>query len=188
MKESNSDDLMNNTNNNENQNSQHNIKDSTVVPLEADIKQSEIQEEKENGTIATTMEFLKPNNEENNSPLYNLNKSLQKTEDSSTINIPNNIPNDQSGTNESFYQKTKRWAGTVWGYVNIANYFPKTEYLEYRNANGDMVKVPKKKLPLKKKALKETQEEHIINRTVETNSDKVNTFAADNVPLASHFI
>ena len=28
--------------------------------------------------------------------------------------------------------------------------FPKTEYEEYRNANGDIVKIPKKKIPLKK--------------------------------------
>ena len=188
MKETNSDEIINNIHNNENQEFQHNIKESTAIPLDTDIKQSEIQEEKENGTIATTMEFLKPNNEEKDSPLYNLNKSLQKTDDSSTISIPNNTTKNQSNTNESFYQKTKRWAGTVWGYVNIANYFPKTEYLEYRNANGDMVKIPKKKLPLKKKIQKETQEEHIINRSVERNSDKVNTFAADNVPLASHFI
>ena len=31
--------------------------------------------------------------------------------------------------------------------------FPKAEYHEYRNANGDMVKIPKKKLPLKKRKI-----------------------------------
>jgi hypothetical protein len=31
--------------------------------------------------------------------------------------------------------------------------FPKTEYEEYRNANGDIVKIPKKKIPLKKKTM-----------------------------------
>jgi hypothetical protein len=29
--------------------------------------------------------------------------------------------------------------------------FPKAEFKEFRNANGDLVKIPVKKLPLKKK-------------------------------------
>ena len=58
----------------------------------------------------------------------------------------------------SFSDKTKQWAGNIWHSikkVNIKNVFTKTEYKEIRNANGDIIKVPKKKIPLKKKNLNE---------------------------------
>ena len=149
-------DTIQNINNNQpkkneinNSESQNNIKESTL-PLDTEIKPSEIQQENETGTVTTTIGFLNNNEDKKNDVLYNLNNSLQKTNDTSS----NNSSKDQksvSTSNESFYQKTKRWAGTVWSYMNIKNYFPKQEYLEYKNANGDMVKIPKKKLPLKKK-------------------------------------
>ena len=50
-----------------------------------------------------------------------------------------------------------------------------------------MVKIPKKKLPLKKKK-KIENEEYIVNKTVDRDNNKANIYAADSVPLASHFI
>ena len=186
-------DTIQNINNNQpkkneinNSESQNNIKESTL-PLDTEIKPSEIQQENETGTVTTTIGFLNNNEDKKNDVLYNLNNSLQKTNDTSS----NNSSKDQksvSTSNESFYQKTKRWAGTVWSYMNIKNYFPKQEYLEYKNANGDMVKIPKKKLPLKKKKVEIDDEQHIVNKTVERNRTRANIFAADNVPFASPFI
>ena len=35
--------------------------------------------------------------------------------------------------------------------INFKNMFAKAEFKEFRNANGDMVRIPVKKIPLKKK-------------------------------------
>ena len=170
-------------NNNIDKTFKHDTKDSAMLSFESNnFKQDDIQKEKESGTITTSIALLNDLNDYKNNPLDNLNNSSQKTECTSNLSKSTNEKDT-----ESFYQKTKRWAGTVWSYLNVKNYIPKTEYLEYRNANGDMVKVPKKKLPLKKKKQEETQEEHIVNRTVDRDSDKANMQAVDNVPLASHF-
>ena len=175
--------------NNDNQNEEinvkvHNIKESSL-PLE-----SQIQPENESGTVTTTIGFLKPEEDKKNDPLYNLNNSLEnKNNNISNSNISESKDEKSVSTaDESFYQKTKRWAGTIWSYVNVKNYFPKTEYTEYRNANGDMVKIPKKKIPLKKKKVEIDDEQYIVNKTVDRNSNKLNIHAADSVPYASAFI
>ena len=172
--------------NEDNKEYHHNIKESSL-PFG--------QEEKleiETGTTTSTLGFLNDEKEKNN-PLSNLSKSLEKTEGSSnnSLNEQNKkVINDKTekAETESFYQKTKRWAGTAWSYINIKNYFPKTEYIEYRNSNGDMVKIPKKKIPLKKKPNEPTNEQHIVNKTVDRDNPKYQMYAADNVPFASHFI
>lgn len=138
--------------------------------------------EEENGT---QIQFLSNKQEqEKNETIYELNKSLEKTDDTSKnsfkIGEGQNAPNQQ---NESFFQKTKRWAGTAWSYINIANYFPKTEYKEYRNANGDWVKIPKKKIPLKKKKVEETDEEHIINKTFDRDRENLTFMTLDKIPI-----
>ena len=65
-------------------------------------------------------------------PIFEFNKSLEKTyvtsNNTSTKEEESNI---QVQKNESCYQKTKRWSDTVCNYVNITNYFPKSEYKEY---------------------------------------------------------
>ena len=165
----------------------HNMKESSM-PIET----KELQPENESGTVTTTIGFLKPEDNLQNDPLYNLNNSLENKNNNNN-NISNNLSSSKdeksvSTADESFYQKTKRWAGTVWSYVNIKNYFPKAEYIEYRNANGDMVKIPKKKLPLKKKKVEVDDEQYIVNKTVDRDRTKMNFQAADNVPFASAFI
>ena len=176
MKETESEVYKNSIHNKENQLYQHNRLESTIIPLNKDIKQNKIQEEKENDIVNSKIEFLNINNEEKNNPIYNLNNS--------SPNIRNNAK-EEKNTKKSLYQKTKKWAGTVLGYMNIANYFPKTEYIEYRNANGDMVKIPKKKLPLKKK-------KQIVNKnedkTVEKDNGKAKMYIGNSMPLTSHFI
>ena len=105
----------------------------------------EIEKEQFDNEIMTTqIELL--NKKETNTPINELNKQSSKKD-----NIKEEDKIDTNKKNENFYQKTKKLAGTLWNYVNIANYFPKTEYKEYRNCNGDWVKIPVKKIPLKKK-------------------------------------
>ena len=124
------------------------------------------------------------NNHDKKEPIFELNKSLEKTDvTSNNTSTKEDESKSQVQKNESFYQKTKRWAGTVWNYVNIANYFPKTEYKEYRNCNGDWVKIPIKKIPLKKKKVEETDEEHIINRAIDKNKIDVADLTGDRIPI-----
>ena len=105
----------------------------------------EIEKEQFDNEIMTTqIELL--NKKETNTPINELNKQSSKKD-----NIKEEDKMDTNKKSENFYQKTKKLAGTLWNYVNIANYFPKTEYKEYRNCNGDWVKIPVKKIPLKKK-------------------------------------
>ena len=169
----------------------HNIKESTAHFEEELNNNQNIKNENENGTVTTTMAFMKEA-ELQNDPLSNLNKSLPKTDDTSNNSLTVNSKYEKMSAptvNESFYQKTKRWAGTAWSYINIKNYFPKTQYKEYRNINGDMVKVPIKKLPLKKKPKVElTDEQYIVNKIVDKNNNQLNYYAADNVPYYSNFI
>ena len=119
----------------------------------------------ENGTAISTLIFLQT--QSNMDPVpenLNVEKIPKDTISTSTGTESNNSQQDSNSNNSnskegakpriSFAGKTKRWAGNVWNSIkkiNIKKMFPKTEYQEYRNANGDMVKIPKKKLPLKKK-------------------------------------
>ena len=98
----------------------------------------------DNEIMTTQIELL--NKKETNTPINELNKQSSEKD-----NIKEEDKIDTNKKSENFYQKTKKLAGTLWNYVNIANYFPKTEYKEYRNCNGDWVKIPVKKIPLKKK-------------------------------------
>ena len=159
----------------------HNIKESSC-PLES----NHAQPENESGTVTTTIGFLKPEEDKKNDPLYNLNNSLENKNNNNLSQ--NKDEKSVSTSDESFYQKTKRWAGTIWSYVNVKNYFPKAEYIEYRNANGDMVKIPKKKIPLKKKKVEVDDEQYIVNKAVDRSRTQMNFHAADNVPYASAFI
>ena len=102
------------------------------------------KEQFDNEIMTTQIELL--NKKETNTPINELNKQSSEKD-----NIKEEDKMDTNKKNENFYQKTKKLAGTLWNYVNIANYFPKTEYKEYRNCNGDWVKIPVKKIPLKKK-------------------------------------
>ena len=191
MKEIEQDNIENNPNE-ENLKYEHSIKASTI-PLDTELKPKNYKQEEENGTTQTTLVFLKEKNEINNDILCELNVSSKKTDNTSNIDLEKkndlkNENNQNQKVNEGFLQKTKRWAGNVWSYMNIKNYFPKPEYIEYKNANGDIVKIPKKKIPLKKKPkVEEDEEQYIVNKMVSREDKKMYVYAADNVPYASHF-
>ena len=167
---------------------QHFPKDS-IIPLDKDNKSKNFKQEEENDTVVTKVGFLQDDFEKGN-PINQLNKSLEKTDDTSknSTKMKEDIKEETNLKNETFLQKTKRWAGNVWSYINIANYFPKTEYKEYRNANGDWVKIPVKKIPLKKKINKEeTEEEHIINKTVDRDRGQLAYLTGDRIPIPNFY-
>ena len=150
------------------------------VPLKIEQKQDDAE-------VTTLLGAFQNGIGEKKDAIPNLTKSIEKTEDTSKTSLKMSYKEEKVET-ESFYQKTKRWAETVWNYVNIKNYFPKTEYIEYRNCNGDMVKIPTKKLSLKKKCLELTKEQYIINKTLDRDKQNILINAAHNVPFASLFI
>ena len=162
---------------------QHELKDSAFPIVNSPEKNNHDKKEYDNvDTMMTQVPFVKGLGEKE--PIFELNKSIEKTDaTSNNTSTKEDESKNQVQKNESFYQKTKRWAGTVWNYVNIANYFPKTEYKEYRNCNGDWVKIPIKKIPLKKKKVEETDEEHIINRAIDKNKIDVADLTGDRIPI-----
>ena len=162
---------------------QHQAKDSAFPIANSPEKNNHDKKEYDNvDTMMTQVPFIKEFDKKE--PIFELNKSLEKTDvTSNNTSTKEDESKNQVQKNESFYQKTKRWAGTVWNYVNIANYFPKTEYKEYRNCNGDWVKIPIKKIPLKKKKVEETDEEHIINRAIDKNKIDMADLTGDRIPI-----
>ena len=161
---------------------QHHKKDSVLLPMNNNSKNHE-ENNDDTGTMVTQVQLL-GKKEDNKDTIYELNKSLEKTDDSSKGSSKNEEDQkDPNQQNESFFQKTKRWAGNVWSYVNVANYFPKAEFKEYRNANGDWVKIPVKKTPLKKKKIEETEEEHIVNKTQERDRINLANATIDRIPI-----
>ena len=162
---------------------QHELKDSAFPIVNSPEKNNHDKKEDDNiDTMMTQVPFIKELDKKE--PIFELNKSIEKTDaTSNNTSTKEDESKNQVQKNESFYQKTKRWAGTVWNYVNIANYFPKTEYKEYRNCNGDWVKIPIKKIPLKKKKVEETDEEHIINRAIDKNKIDVADLTGDRIPI-----
>ena len=192
MKESEPQNSPQNINNNEiivNNIYNHNIKES-AISFNIEKKSPDVVPENGNSTMMSTKVFLKEEECKDN-PLTNLNKSLPE-KDTSNHNLKVNCKDNSTSPtilNESFYQKIKRWAWTFWSYINIKNYFPKIEYKEYRNINGDMVKIPIKKLPLKNKPKVElNEEEQIVNKLVERNNSEIKYYAAHSVPYYNQFI
>ena len=166
---------------------QHNQKDSGILPMNNNqTNYNNNKKDIETDTMITQVPFM--HEIDNKEPINELNRSLEKTDDSSKNSSKGEEdkkePNKQ---NESFYQKTKRWAGNVWSYVNIANYFPKTEFKEYRNANGDWVKIPMKKIPLKKKKVEETEEEHIVTKTYDRDKGNLANITGDRIPIPNFY-
>ena len=107
----------------------------------------------ENSTTITNLAFLRKSELEPTPE--NINKISQQTSSISTL--PEGINSQIKGNitkKKTFVGRTKEWAGNVWNSIKKFQFrklFPKTEYKIFRNANGDLVKIPVKKIPLKKK-------------------------------------
>ena len=89
----------------------------------------------------------------------NINNIQFFPQDTASISTGTESNNSQQSENsqskkKSFAVKTKEWAGNMWSSlkkINFKNMFAKAEFKEFRNANGDIVRIPVKKIPLKKK-------------------------------------
>ena len=111
--------------------------------------------------------FLEKNNQEP-SP-ENINNIQFFPQDTASISTGTESNNSQQSENsqskkKSFAVKTKEWAGNMWSSlkkINFKNMFAKAEFKEFRNANGDIVRIPVKKIPLKKK-----KEVHDITKNI----------------------
>ena len=135
----------------------------------------------EEGTTISTLVFLEDNKDlEQNVLEHNLNleKNIPKdTISTSTETESNNSKKENNSTNTkiTFAGKIKQRAGSFWNSIkafNFKNMLPKAEYIEYKNANGDIVKIPKKKIPLKKKKKKNND---IINKTSQEKNKVINS-------------
>ena len=130
----------------------------------------------EMGTTVSNLLFLQDKG------LKEINDFKQNTIPKDTISTSTGTESNGSNLSESskldnknltFAGKTKQWAGNFWNSIKNIKIFPKTEYQEYRNANGDIVKIPKKKLPLKKK---KNINENVNNRISQEQNKVINTY------------
>ena len=161
------------------------LKDNEFIP--ENTSQQQDLHEKETNTISTTLGFLEERdvNNQNNLNLNQINEHVPKDSTlTDTVIVEINKPAEQQ--KESFYEKTKKWAGNIWSKMNIKNYFPKQEYIEYKNANGIIMKIPKKKLPLKKQPNinPDTKKE---NEDVQKNRNKVINYASGNTIFGGYY-
>ena len=82
-------------------------------------------------------------------PKDTISTSTSTGTDSNASQKENNSKNsnETEKPKDTFGGKIKKWAGNIWNSIkniNLKNKFSKTEYEEIRNANGDIVKIPKK--------------------------------------------
>ena len=150
----------------------------------------------EEGTSISTLAFLVNNKDlEQNALEYNLNleKNIPKdTISTSTGTESNNSQQENNSTNSkiTFAGKIKQTAGSFWNSIkkiNFKNMFPKAEYIEYKNANGDIVKIPKKKIPLKKKK-KINKGKEVNNKIPQEGNKVVNAYNYDSVATGYYLI
>ncbi len=124
--------------------------DQVITTLKKDTTYQNVQTHiNENSTTITNLTFLNKSSLEPTPE--NLNKISKNAESISTQTESNN---SQIVKKKTFVGRTKEWAGNVWNSIKKFQFrklFPKTEYKIFRNANGDLVKIPVKKIPLKKK-------------------------------------
>ena len=119
----------------------------------------------ENSTTITNLAFLNKSSLEPTPE--NLNKIPQDTKSLSTQSESNNSQNKNSSQivkKKTFIGRTKEWAGNVWNSIKKFQFrkiFAKPEYKVFRNSNGDLVKIPVKKIPLKKKQENALREKRI---------------------------
>ena len=103
----------------------------------------------ENSTTISNLAFL------NKLSLDPTPENLNKI-NKNTVSTPTKIESDNSqfAKNKTFAGRTKEWVGNVWNSIKTFQFrklFKKNEYKIFRNSNGDLVKIPVKKIPLKKK-------------------------------------
>ena len=137
-------------------------------------KQQNVPEKKdETGTTISNINFLTKFNKEG--IIENLNNEIPKDTISTSTGTSSN--NSQQENVKSFSGKTKKWAGNIWNSLKNIKIFPKKEFKEFRNANGDLVKIPVKKIPLKKKKELNNKTKSIISNEKDKDINNYNEAA-----------
>ena len=137
-------------------------------------KQQNVPEKKdEAGTTISNINFLTKFNKEG--IIETLNNEIPKDTISTSTGTSSN--NSQQENVKSFYGKTKKWAGNIWNSLKNIKIFPKKEFKEFRNANGDLVKIPVKKIPLKKKKELNNKTKSIISNEKDKDINNYNEAA-----------
>ena len=119
----------------------------------------------ENSTTISNLAFL------NKLSLDPTPENLNKI-NKNTVSTPTKIESDNSqiAKKKTFAGRTKEWVGNIWNSIKAFQFrklFQKTEYKIFRNANGDLVKIPVKKIPLKKK-----QENSITGKMIKISQEQ----------------
>ena len=113
----------------------------------------------ENSTTITNLAFL------NKSSLEPTPENLNKIpQDTKSLSTQSEVNSSQIVKKKTFIGRTKEWAGNVWNSIKKFQFrkiFAKPEYKVFRNSNGDLVKIPVKKIPLKKKQENALREKRI---------------------------
>ena len=113
----------------------------------------------ENSTTITNLAFL------NKSSLEPTPENLNKIpQDTKSLSTQSEVNSSQIVKKRTFIGRTKEWAGNVWNSIKKFQFrkiFAKPEYKVFRNSNGDLVKIPVKKIPLKKKQENALREKRI---------------------------
>ena len=113
----------------------------------------------ENSTTITNLAFL------NKSSLEPTPENLNKIpQDTKSLSTQSEVNSSQIVKKKTFIGRTKEWAGNVWNSIKKFQFrkiFAKPEYKVFRNSNGDIVKIPVKKIPLKKKQENALREKRI---------------------------
>lgn len=107
----------------------------------------------EASTIATSTVILnKSDIMGENDPYNNLNLPKMENKKMSAIELGQQ-GNNNNAARLGFFGKTKQWAGNVWRSmtsINLGQMWAKQEFEECYDSSGNKIKVPKKKIPLKK--------------------------------------
>ena len=127
----------------------------------------------ETGTTISNINFLTKFNKEG--IIENLNGEIPKDTISTSTGTSSN--NSQQENVKSFSGKTKKWVGNIWNSLKNIKIFPKKEFKEFRNANGDLVKIPVKKIPLKKKKELNNKTKNIISNEKDKDINNYNEAA-----------
>lgn len=142
----------------------------TTLTSQIFLNKSEIAIDNLNNTL--------PIMDKNKDPVLDVNKSRASALSENTVK-------------ESFATKTKKWAGGIWRTVTQINwkkFLAKPEYIECYDSAGNKIKVPKRKIPLKKQNPKITEEIKSVQFELKKQQYTASTFAFDATSYGSFFV
>ena len=135
-----------------------------IVPKKENKKQEKKIEPQQQITLKIIKKNSKEDSEKNETRSCstvmeaetNINLTIPNYSNISELNKSTGIEKDNQKQKQKLglMSRTKSWMGNIWQSmkkVNVKKFWQKAEFIEYKTANGDIIKIPKKKLNLKKK-------------------------------------